>query len=97
MDWLLYIPLPINALAASYAFYVSLQVVRRGGARVWVNVYAMLIMLYVAIIYTMGTFFILPNLTISPLLRWIWTPVSIYIVLNFATERRGRGYVSQHS
>lgn len=80
----------INALLAAATVAYLMYVVRRGGVRVYVHLYALGIALYVASVFFLAAVGALPDEAISPIMRPLWSVVMVYLILHIATDRRRR-------
>lgn len=83
-----YALLLINACFACAAVWFSWHAYKRGGARVWVYVYALGISVYGLIVFGGAFFGLISESHVPVAMRWLWSAVFAYISLQITTDRR---------
>ena len=85
--------LVINTIFAIVATGALATRIPTSGARVWVTVYALGIAMYGMIVFGLSALGIIQDEMISYLMRWLWSAVFVYLIVDIITDRRRqRGY-----
>lgn len=84
--------LVINALFALAAVVVLVCRLRTSGARIWVTVYGLGIALYGMVVFSLAFLHVIPDWIVSPLMRWVWSAVFVYLIVEIVTDRRRNGH-----
>ena len=78
----------INLLAAIIALLVILRAVCQGGARFWVNLYALGVVAWGILVFMCVLDGFLDYADLPTLMRPVWALIYTYLIVSFVTERR---------
>jgi hypothetical protein len=81
---------PLVLIAIAWAITQCLRVIRRNGARIYLNKFGLLILGFSAIIYTLNLFEVIPDKDMTFWLRPSNFAIYLFIGLLFKTERRSK-------